>query len=86
MRITADKRQKLLDQNEGYSTTSYYSSRNFSESRRYEISGGELHVHSKSNTSWADNSRTEEKWVADSAATNRYLHENLDQLDTTGIE
>lgn len=70
MRITADKRQKLLDQNDGYSTTSYYSGRNFSESRRYEISGGELHVHSRSKTSWAD-SRTEEEWVADPSATNR---------------
>lgn len=85
MRITADKRQKLLDQNDGYCTTTHYSGKNFSESRTYEISNGELHIHSASHTSWSDSRRTDD-WTADAKETNRFLHSNLDRLDTTGID
>lgn len=85
MYITKKKREKLLKQNDGYSTYSNYSGRNFKEFRRYTIENDCLHVYSKSRTSWAD-SRSEREWIADEKATNRFLHEHLDELDTSGVE
>lgn len=85
MYITKEKRDKLLEQNDGFTDYSNFSSRNFNETRRYEIRDGELRISSKTNTSWAD-SREETEWTADDRETNRFLHKVLDKLDTAGIE
>ncbi|MEU4290875.1 hypothetical protein AB0E63_21835 [Kribbella sp. NPDC026596] len=84
MRLTRDVRQKLLDQNEGYTTSTSYSGKNSSEDRYYEIRGGQLHVRAKGKTSWAD-SRYEQEFVADEDQTHRFLKDNLYALNTDGL-
>mgnify|MGYP003127934978 CR=1 FL=1 len=85
MRLTREVRQKLLELNEGYTTSTSYSSKNSSEDRYYEIRGGELHVRAKGKTSWAD-SRYDDEFVADEAQTHRFLRDNLYALNTDGID
>jgi len=51
MRLTKKLRQQLLDQNEGFETSTHYSSKNFTEDRHYQIAGGELHIRSTGKTS-----------------------------------
>lgn len=84
MRLTKDVRQQLLEQNDGFTTTSNYSAKNYSEHRRYEIRGGELHILSNSNTSWAD-SRERSEYVADEEQTHRFLYDNLGLLNQDGV-
>lgn len=85
LRLTRDVRRALLDLNEGFTDSTYYSSKNFTEQRNYKIADGELHVHSRSKTSWAD-SRGEIDYVADDATTHRFLRERLASLDTEGVQ
>lgn len=85
MRLTKSVMEQILQQNEGFERSTSYSARNFSESRRYTITGGSLHVRSTGKTSWAD-SRYEEEFVADDDQTRRFLREHLYELNTTGIE
>lgn len=85
MRLTSEVRRKLLDQNEGFKTSTSYSGNNISEVRYYEIRGGQLHIRAKGKTSWAD-SRYDDESVADEAQTHRFLRENLFALNTTGLE
>lgn len=85
MRLTSDIRQKLLNQNEGFTTSTSYSGRNSSEDRHYEIRGGELHVRATGKTSWAD-SRYVEEFVADEDQTHRFLRDNLYALNTDGLD
>ena len=84
MRFTKANRQKVLDDNEGFSTSTSYSSRNFSEDRTYSISDGKLTVRSKGKTSWAD-SRYDETttYDADAEETKSFLRNfrNLLNLD-----
>ena len=54
MRLTSDVRQQLLDQNEGFTTSTSYRGNNGSEDRAYEIRGGQLHIRAMGKTSWAD--------------------------------
>ena len=70
-----------MDQNDGFETTTHHSSKNFTETRRYRISDGELHVRSTGNTSWAD-SRFDEEFVADDDQTRRFLRKFLGLLAT----
>lgn len=84
LRLTKRVRQQLLDHNDGFETETSYRSRNFSEDRRYSISGGELHIRATSNSSWAD-SRSTQEWVADENQTRRFLKDVLDRLDTEGL-
>lgn len=84
MRLTKTVRQQLLDQNEGFERTTRYSAKNFSEDRHYKISGGQLHIRSRSKTSWAD-SRRDEEFVADDDQTRRFLNEHLHALNTDGL-
>jgi hypothetical protein len=77
-------RKALLDANEGFTDSTYYSSKNYTEQRNYEIADGNLNVHSRSKTSWAD-SRRESDFVADEATTHRFLRERLRLLDTEGV-
>lgn len=85
MRLTRDLRQKLLDQNEGYTTSTAYSGKNSSEVRYYEIRGGQLHIRAKGTTSWAD-SRYENEFVADEDQTRRFLRDNFYALNTDGLD
>ena len=80
MRLTKDVRKQLLEQNEGFSTRTSYSGKNFSEARTYTITGGELRVRASGDTSWAD-SRYTRDYVADEEQTHRYLYDNLGLLD-----
>lgn len=85
MRLNKDVREQLLQQNDGFEVTTHYSSKNFTEDRRYIISDGELHIHSTGKTSWAD-SRFSEDVVADDEQTRRFLRANLDDLNKEGLE
>ena len=85
VRLTKAVRQQLLEQNEGFRTSTSYSSKNHSEDRTYEIRGGELHIRAVGKTSWAD-SRYEDESIADDEQTRRFLRDNLYALNTDGIE
>lgn len=87
MRFTKNNRQQVLDQNEGYRTTTSYQGKNFSESRVYEIKDGGPNVHANSKTSWADSRRTtDHRYSAHDEETKRFLRDNRAALDTDGIE
>ncbi len=86
-RLTASVRQRILEQNEGFTTRTYYDAKNFREERIYTISGGMLHVRSVGKTSWAD-SRFDNEWIASDEEAHRFLYKhqsemNLDELDIT---
>ena len=71
-RLTKAVRQKLLENNEGFTTRTYYEGRNSREERIYTISGGQLHIRAIGKTSWAD-SRYENEWVASDEEVHRFL-------------
>jgi hypothetical protein len=81
VRLDADRRQSLLDHNEGFRTSSYYEGKNFRESRTYTIDDGELHIHESGKTSWAD-SRYSGDRIAGKDETHRFLRTNQHLLDT----
>lgn len=81
LRLTKGLIGKILDANEGFKDTTSYSSRNFSETNRYEITGGKLMKRSTGKTSWAD-SRFDETSECDIDQTRRFLRDRLDQLNT----
>lgn len=85
MRLTKSVCQQLLDQNDGFEIETHYSGRNFSEYRKYSISGGKLYIRKTGKTSWAD-SRFKENAVADDDQTKRFLRKYLNTLNTDGIE
>jgi hypothetical protein len=82
--LTESVRQALLAANEGFTDSTYYEGKNYREQRDYEISDGELHVRSRSKTSWAD-SRRDDTYVADKDTTHRFLRNNLSVLNTDGV-
>ncbi|WP_263165434.1 hypothetical protein [Streptomyces sp. SCSIO ZS0520] len=84
MRLTATVRQQLLDQNDGFETTTTYRSRNYTEERRYRITGGRLYIRVSSNTSWAD-SRSSNEGEASDDETRRFLRKYLGALNTDGL-
>ena len=84
-RLTRDVRELLLLLNEGFADTTYYSAKNSSEQRDYKIVDGHLEVRARGKTSWAD-SRYDKTWVADDAATHRFLREHRDELNTEGLQ
>ena len=83
-RLTKAVRQQLLEQNEGFSTRTYYEGRNSQEERIYTISGGQLHVRAIGKTSWAD-SRYENEWVASEEEAHRFLYTHQAELDTDDV-
>lgn len=85
MRLTRTNRQKILLQNEGFTTRSSYDSRNSKYERIYTISDGKLHIREIGKTSWAD-SRYNNEWFADNEETHRFLYNNLEVLNLNGIE
>lgn len=83
MRFTKEIIQQLLDNNEGFTKTKSFTSRNFKETNHYLIQGGKLLIHSIGNTSWAD-SRHDNKKVADIEQTRRFLKKVIDELKVDG--
>lgn len=72
LRLTKAIREKLLQQNEGFTRSTYYDSKNFEEKRIYKIIDGVLHIHEEGKTSWAD-SRYNRDRIADDEETHRFL-------------
>lgn len=85
MRLTMAVRQRILEQNEGFSKRTYYEGRNSREERIYTISGGALHIRAKGKTSWAD-SRYDDEWIASDDETHRFLYDHKWELNLDGIE
>ncbi|MFI8288593.1 hypothetical protein ACIGBL_05550 [Streptomyces sp. NPDC085614] len=84
MRLTAEVRQKLLDQNEGFELQTSSTQKNHTEYRRYRITGGQLHIRESGKTSWAD-SRYDNEYVATDEQTHRFLYEYQGELNTDGL-
>ncbi|MET9365659.1 hypothetical protein ABZX93_32760 [Streptomyces sp. NPDC006632] len=82
--MTSEARQQLLLQNEDFELTTGFSGGNFTEYRRYWVTGGELRYRSSGKTSWAD-SRFDGEYVATDEQTHRFLREHLDELNTDGL-
>ena len=85
VRLTRDVRQRILEQNEGFTTKTYYEDRNSREQRIYTISGGVLKIRAIGKTSWAD-SRYDDEWVATDDETHRFLYDNKYKMNLDGIE
>ena len=85
MRLTATIRQKILNQNEGFTTRTSYDSRNSEYERVYAITCGRLQIHEIGKTSWAD-SRYDKEWTADDEETHRFLYKNLGSLNLDDTE
>ena len=81
MRFTEENRQQVLDNNEGFTVSTYYEGKNFKETRDYTISDGKLKVKASGKTSWA-NSRYSDEYVygADDEETKRFLRKYKDKL------
>ncbi len=84
-RLTKIVRQLLLDNNDGFSTHTYYEGKNSREERIYTIKDGQLKIRASGKTSWAD-SRYDEEWVADDEETHRFLYKHQSELNSEGIE
>lgn len=61
--LTRDVKQRILEQNEGFSTRTNYKGRNTREERIYTISGGVLKIRAIGKGAWAD-SQYDEEWIA----------------------
>ena len=85
MRFTKENRQQVLNDNEGFTATTYYEGANFRESREYTITGGKLVVKASGKTSWSD-SRYSDEYVygPDDEETKRFLRKHKDELDLEG--
>ena len=84
-RLTRDVRQRILDQNEGFTIRTFYDVKNLREERTYTISGGELHIRAVGKNSWAD-SHYHNEWHATDEETHRFLYEHQYEMDLDGIE
>jgi len=78
-------RQRILEQNEGFSKRTYYEGRNSREERIYTISGGALHIRAVGKASWAD-SGYDNNWIASDEETHRFLYEHQWEMNLDGIE
>jgi len=85
MRLTSTVRQRILEQNEGFTTRKSYDSSNSEYERIYVISCGQLRIREIGKTSWAD-SRYDKEWIADDEETHRFIYNNLGLLNLEGIE
>lgn len=85
MRLTPRRQKEILEQNEGYTSSTHSSGKNYVEDRTYTINDGGLTIRAKGKTSWAD-SRYDDTYEADHDQTLRFLRENIDYLNTEGIE
>ena len=85
VRLTKRNRQRLLEQNEGFTTSSSYDSKNSTYEREYQIVGGKLLIQEIGKTSWSD-SRYDNSWVANDEEVHRFLYKYLWKLNTDGLE
>ena len=79
MILTRAVRQQLLENNDGFTISTYYEEKNFREQRDYSIKDGKLHIRARGKTSWAD-SHFDDEWVADEDETHRFLYRHKDEL------
>lgn len=84
-RLTKQVRQQLLDQNEGFTTRTYYEGKNFREERIYTVSDGQLHIRESGKTSWADSHFSGSR-VADDKETHRFLYQHQYEMNRDGID
>lgn len=84
-RLTRDVRQRILDQNEGFTTNTFYKGKNSREERTYTVLGGKLHIHAVGKSSWAD-SHYNNEWTATDEETHRFLYEHQYEMNLDGIE
>lgn len=85
MRLTKSVRQKIIENNEGFTTKSHYKGKNFQEDRKYTILEGKLHIEARGKSSWAD-SHHSDSWIANEKETHDFLYRNKGVLDTNGID
>ena len=85
MRLTQAVCQKLLENNEGFRFSTYYSGRNCQEEHIYTISSGQLYIRTIGKTSWADSDYDETR-TATHEEVHRFLYKYLDRLNTDGLE
>lgn len=83
-RLTASVMQKILEENEGFTTRTYYEEKNFREERIYTISDGALHIRAAGKTSWAD-SRFNNESIATDEETHRFLYKHQLEMNLDGI-
>ena len=69
-RLTKNRIQSLLNQNEGFEAVTNYKGRNFREENRYKISGGKLFIRSRGKTSWSDSHFDNERIADEKQARN----------------
>ncbi len=84
-RLTKIIRQMLLDNNDGFSTRTYYEGKNSREERIYTVKDGQLKIRATGKTSWAD-SHYDNEWIADEDETHRFLYKHQGEMNTDGIE
>lgn len=84
-RLTYSVRQRILDQNEGFTTKTYFENRNSRVERIYTVRGGRLYVREIGDTSWADSAYDTER-LLDDEETHRFLYEHSWKMNLTGIE
>ncbi len=84
-RLTKAVREQLIENNEGFTTRTYYEGRNSREERIYTVKDGELHIRAIGKTSWAD-SRYDDEWVASDEETHRFLYQHQGQLPRPATE
>lgn len=84
-RLTRDVRQRILDQNEGFTIRTFSDEKNSREERTYTVSGGELHIRAVGKGSWAD-SHYHNEWTATDEETHRFLYEHQYEMNLDGIE
>ncbi len=84
-RLTKAVREQLIENNEGFTTRTYYEGRNSREERIYTVKDGELHIRAIGKTSWAD-SRYDDECVASDEETHRFLYQHQDEMNTDGID
>lgn len=82
--MTASVRKRILEQNEGFTTRTYYEGKNFREERIYTISDGVLNIRAVGKTSWAD-SRFDDKSIANDEETHRFLYKYQSEMNLDGI-
>jgi hypothetical protein len=85
VRLTKSTKQRILEQNEGFSRRTYFDGTNSKEERIYTISGGALHIRAVGNTSWGD-SRYDDVCVSTDEETHRFLYKHKLEMNLDGIE
>lgn len=85
VRLTKKNRQRMLEQNEGFSARSSFDSKNSTYEREYRIANSKLLIREIGKTSWSD-SRYNNSWVANDKEVHRFLYKYLWQLNTEGLE